>query len=212
MIEFIYNMLAWVGEEGIIWTVAVLLILFFLLGLLFDEYQEKVPAMMTSLGILGAFCGIFIALYLQDFSSGKIIDSITALLNGVKTAFVTCLLGYFSSIAFRIVGAPLSVLVRSLLSLSRAFQPVTSPARRELLGRQAPLIRAPSKGYVTSPELGELLGRLDAIQQAIAGEGDSSMVTQMQKMRDENRGGFKKLDGLSETIRVALIKIPEGGL
>ena len=32
------------------------------------------------------------------------------------------------------------------------------------------------------------------------------MVTQMQKMRDENRDGFKKLDGLSDTIRVALVE------
>jgi len=52
----------------------------------------------------------------------------------------------------------------------------------------------------------DLTEHLDAIKQAIAGEGDSSLVTQMQKLRDENRDGFTKLDGLSETIRDALVK------
>lgn len=52
----------------------------------------------------------------------------------------------------------------------------------------------------------DLTEHLNAIKQAIAGEGDSSLVTQMQKLRDENRDGFTKLDGLSETIRDALVK------
>lgn len=52
----------------------------------------------------------------------------------------------------------------------------------------------------------DLAEHLNAIKQAIAGEGDSSLVTQMQKLRDENRDGFTKLDGLSETIRDALVK------
>ena len=56
----------------------------------------------------------------------------------------------------------------------------------------------------------DTLDRLDAIKQAISGEGDSSMVTQMQKMRDENRDGFEKLDGLAETIRDTLAKNLEG--
>ena len=58
----------------------------------------------------------------------------------------------------------------------------------------------------TPTEHGEILDRLDAIKQAIAADGDSSMVTQMQKMRDENRDGFKKLDGLSEAIRTAIVE------
>ena len=178
MTEVIYNMLNDLGEDGIIGAVVVLLIVFFLWGLLSAKFRQVAPALMTSLGIFGTFCGIFIALHPLDFSPGQMNDSIEALLDGMKTAFVTSLLGIGSSITFRIIGTPLSVSVDSLLSR----EPVTSPEQREILER------------------------LDAIKQAIAGDGDSSMVTQMQKMRDENRDGFKKLDGLTEAIHAAIVE------
>ncbi len=182
MTEVIYIPLATLGEDGIILTVVVLLFLLFLLGLVSTKFREVAPALMTSLGIFGAFCGIFVALYPLEFSPGKMNDSIEALLTGMRTAFVTSLLGIGSSIIFRSIGAPLSVPVNSLLS--------------RLMTREPP----------TPSEHGEILGRLDAIKQAIAGDGDSSMVTQMQKMRDENRDGFKKFDGLSEAIHVAIVE------
>ena len=93
MTEVIYNMLNGLGEDGIIGVVVVLLILFFLSGLLFSKFRQVAPALMTSLGIFGTFCGIFIALYPLDFSPGQMNDSIAALLDGMTTAFVTSLLG-----------------------------------------------------------------------------------------------------------------------
>lgn len=180
MFEIIYLPLAWLGEDGIIWAVSGLLIVFFVLGLTSERFRQIAPSLMVSLGILGTFCGIFIALYPLDFSPGKVNDSIETLLNGMKTAFVTSLLGIFLAIVFRVIGAPLSTSINTLL----------------------PGLMKPEKD---TSEQREILVRLDAIKQAIAGEGDSSMVTQMQKMRDENRDGFKKLDGLSETIRNALV-------
>ena len=183
MIEMIYSVLTLLGEEGIVWVVFVLLIVFFLLGLRFEKFRRATPALMTSLGILGTFCGIFIALYPLDFSPGKMNDSIEALLNGMTTAFVTSLLGIAFGILFRVVeNTPLSDSVSRLMDAPKEIP----------------------------PEQREILDRLDAIKQAIAGDGDSSMVTQMQKMRDENRDGFKKLDGLTETIRDALVKNLEG--
>ena len=62
------------------------------------------------------------------------------------------------------------------------------------------------KGPLVSPEHQDLADRLDAIKQAISGDDASSMVTQMQKLRDENRDGFQKLDGLADTIRDALVE------
>ena len=58
----------------------------------------------------------------------------------------------------------------------------------------------------SSDERYQVLDRLDAIKQAISGDDDSSLVTQFQKLRDENRDGFSKLDSLNETIRDALLK------
>ncbi len=176
MSEFIYNILVWVNslfgvEDGIAWAVVLLLGIFFALGLRHGRLRQIAPGLMVSVGILGTFCGIFIALHPLDFSPGKINDSIETLLNGMATAFITSLLGIAAAIVFR-------------------FRRAIIPALKEPV----------------SPEQAQILERLDAIKQAIAGEGDSSLVTQIQKMRDENRDGFNKLDGLSEAIRGALVE------
>ena len=187
MADAIYGLLAGLGQEGILWAVAGLLFALFVLGLLFEKFRQAAPALMTNLGILGTFCGIFIALHPLDFSPERINASIEQLLNGMTTAFVTSLLGIASAVVFRVAGVPLSISLEGLLS--RFIQTPPPPAPREQR---------------------EILDRLDDIRKAIAGDGDSSIVTQMQKLRDENSDGFKKLDGLSETIRGALVENLEG--
>ena len=170
----IYEILLWAGEDGIIWTVVGLLALLFAIGIMSERHRSSAPALMTSLGILGTFCGIFLALYPLDFSPGKMNDSVQALLEGMRTAFITSLFGLAAAIIFRLTAS----------RLSRLITPnETIPIERR-----------------------QVLDRLDAIKQAISGDGDSSLVTQFQKLRDENRDGFSKLDGLNETIRDALLK------
>ena len=100
MTQLIYNILAILGETGIIWAVVVLLVVLFIAGLRNPGFSQAAPGLMTSLGILGTFCGIFIALYPLDFSPGRMNDSVEALLNGMRTAFVTSLLGIAASIIF----------------------------------------------------------------------------------------------------------------
>ncbi|MCY4610816.1 MAG: MotA/TolQ/ExbB proton channel family protein [Gammaproteobacteria bacterium] len=170
----IFEALQWLGEAGIIWAVVVLLLALFVAGIKLERYRSSAPALMTSLGILGTFCGIYLALYPLDFSPGKMNDSVQALLEGMRTAFMTSLLGLFFAIIFRVTASPLSRLIASK---------ETIPIERR-----------------------QVLDRLDAIKQAISGDGDSSLVTQFQKLRDESRDGFSKLDGLSEAIRDALLK------
>ena len=179
--ESIYQALLWIerlpilpvlgGENGLVWVVVIILVGLSIFGWRHEKLRQAAPGLMTSLGILGTFCGIFLALYPLDFSPGKMNDSIEELLDGMKIAFVTSLLGLFFAITFRF-----------LVSM------VSGKLHTEI-----------------PPEQKEVLSRLDAIKQSISGEGDSSLVTQMQKLRDENRDGFKKLDGLAETIRDALV-------
>lgn len=169
----IYRILRWIqdlppGGDGLVWIVAIVLVALFRFGLRHETLRQASPGLMTSLGIFGTFCGIYLALYPLDFSPGKMNDSIEELLDGMKVAFLTSLLGLLAAITFRIV------------------------AKDKLHA-------------VIPPEQKEVLSRLDAIKQSIAGEGDSSLVTQMQKLRDETREGFGKLDGLAETIRDALV-------
>ena len=169
MFEAVYFSLAWLGGEGIAAVILMLLIALVVLG-----QQGKVvsrqaaPALMTSLGIFGTFCGIFVALYEFDLANE---NGFQEFLDGMKTAFVTSLLGIAFAIASRMFWS----------------RPGSGEKSRH-------------------PEQREILEHLEAIKQAIAGDGDSSMVTQMREMRKENREGFEKLDGLSEAIRDALVK------
>lgn len=159
----------------IIVAVIIAIVLLWREGLHSAEFSRVAPSLMTSVGILGTFCGIFVALYPLDFAPGKMNDSIESLLNGMKTAFFTSLLGISCSIVYRAFIEP------------KAHQHKTAEE-------------------VASREEQEVLKRLDAIRQAIAGDGDSSMVSQIRALRDENREGFKKLDGLSEAIRESLVE------
>ena len=97
-------------------------------------------------------------------------------------------------------------------SIASLLQGMTTAFLTSLLGLGFGIVmkfwwsRSASAQKSRSPEHKDIVGQLDAIRKAISGEDDSSMVTQMQKLRDENRDGFKKLDGLAKTIQDALVK------
>ncbi len=63
------------------------------------RFLEIAPNLLTSLGILGTFVGIVIGLL--DFDTANIDASISNLLEGLKTAFITSLAGMSASIAFK---------------------------------------------------------------------------------------------------------------
>ena len=174
MAEWIYRPLAFLDEGGILIIVSLALCYFFVRGYSKPTWRPSAPALMTSLGILGTFAGIFVALYEFDASPGQMNASISAFLSGMRTAFVTSLLGLLFSIVFR--------------SFEHRFPVETN--------EQDPL----------AIEQRNVIEKLDAIRLAIAGDGDSSIVTQIQSLRIENRDGFKKMDGLAETIRDSLLK------
>ena len=182
MVDQTYNILNGLGQEGLVRLVVAMLAVLFVLGLISEKFRRVAPALMTSLGILGTFCGIFVALHPLDFSAQEINNSVEALLNGMTIAFVTSLYGILAAIIFRVVSVPFSI---SLWSVLRRFAGIKPPVPEEQQ---------------------KILEKLESIKQAIAGDGDSSMSTQIIKLRDENRDGFKKLDGLSETVRGAMLE------
>lgn len=64
------------------------------------EFVEQGPGFLTSLGILGTFIGIIIGLY--DFSLEDIDRSIADLMAGLKTAFITSVIGLALSLLLRL--------------------------------------------------------------------------------------------------------------
>lgn len=59
---------------------------------------ESIPSLFTTLGIFGTFLGIYVGL--QNFDVKDINNSIPPLLEGMKTAFLTSILGIIFSILF----------------------------------------------------------------------------------------------------------------
>ena len=177
MADSTYRFLASLGESGITTWTCILLLAMFIYGLRDKQRFGRVaPGLMTSLGILGTFCGIYLSLYPLDFTPGNMNDSVTELLGGMRTAFFTSLAGISSSILFRIVERML------------APRNIAETIQKQM-----------------TPEQQLVIEKLESIRQAIAGDEDSSLVTQLQYIRNENREAIKKLDRLTETIQQALI-------
>lgn len=84
----------------------VLIFLAFLFGLIFNsqgkhqEFVHSVPTMLTTMGVFGTFFGIVLGLL--EFDQGDIQASIPPLLAGLKTAFITSLIGIAFSLLFKL--------------------------------------------------------------------------------------------------------------
>lgn len=133
--------------------------------------------LLTSLGIFFTFLGIYIAL--RNFDTFDIQNSIPTLLGGLKLAFLSSVVGLGGAISFKIV---------------------------------RPLLEPESNNYgdVTAANLLEELTKINAttgsVKDSISGEGDSSLSTQIIKMRNDFRDFAEKV---SEDGSNALIKALE---
>lgn len=175
--DWTYRLLVFFGEGGITNITVIIIFGFFIVGFVDRKFARVAPGLMTSLGIFGTFCGIYVALYPLDFTPGNMNDSVTHLLDGMRTAFFTSLFGIGSSIVFR---ASEAVVRRRIPDQKRVESDMT-------------------------PEQKLIIERLEDIRNSIAGEEDSSLITQVKNLRTDNRDGFKKLDNLANTIEEALV-------
>lgn len=162
--------------------------------------------LMISLGIFGTFWGISNALQPLDFSPDKMNDSVQALLDGMKTAFYTSLLGIGAAVGskflwsfflYRFIDDKVVKLLKKL------FRPPLPPPGWDII-EKLEAIRQAIAG--DGGKRVDLVSQLEELKKTIAGDGDSSLVNQMLKLRDENKDGFVKLEGVSDSVRVALVE------
>lgn len=66
-----------------------------------NRFVESLPGVAVSLGILGTFVGIFLGLY--TFDVHNIDKSVPDLLEGLKTAFITSIVGMMASLTMKII-------------------------------------------------------------------------------------------------------------
>ena len=228
--DFLTDIFTFGSGNEIIAIIFIAIVLLFILGLFIQSMRGVTPALILSTGIFGTFWGIYIALAPLDFSPQAINESIEELLNGMTVAFLTSLLGLGGSIAFRLVAVILPVSKQAqvapedqeIISQLREIRKAIAGDDDSSIVTQIQKLRDENRdGFKSLDELTgtikdvleqmaskdqETISQLNEIRKAIAGDDDSSIVTQIQKLRDENRDGFKSLDELSSTIKDALVK------
>lgn len=147
------------SANAIFWAIGFILVLGIYCHLSGKRRQivDAVPSIITSLGIFGTFIGIVAGL--MDFDPQNIDGSIPTLLEGLKTAFNTSIIGMLASILFK---------------LFLAWCQGSSNAKIEAEVDLAPAILDSIQSQSAN---------IDKLTQAIAGQEDTSLVSQIRLMR-----------------------------
>lgn len=137
------------------------------------RFTASTTNILTSLGILGTFAGIVVGL--MDFDPQNIDGSIESLLAGLKTAFLTSLVGMAGSIVYKaILGA--------------------IPQRHSVEEKQ---VGAEEIFSVMSQQLKASTDQLNASNElllAIKGDEDSSLTSQIKNLRTDINDGQRALN------------------
>lgn len=161
------------------------------------------PNLLTSLGILGTFTGIVAGL--MGFEPQNITASIPALLEGLKTAFLTSLFGMFFSILFK--GIESSANKRD--EDDATLEDVGPKEIYEVMSKQ---LHEGSEQRLLLEKMSGALDRVDEVAdtmkmqlqanqdlvKAIQGEEDASVVSQIRNMRTDINDANRKLTQHSE--------------
>lgn len=106
MSELIRSLLSSVDASTVTDVFSIIMILLFIIAIFskctnrFLNFLDYAPSLLTSLGILGTFTGIVIGLF--EFNITDIDSSISLLLDGLKTAFITSILGITLSLILKL--------------------------------------------------------------------------------------------------------------
>lgn len=147
--------------EVFLWLIGIVFLLSVVLGLrhVWQGLIAYTPNLLTSLGILGTFVGIVVGL--MGFDPADIDHSISTLLEGLKTAFITSLAGMGSSIAFKFL----------------ATTPLLAPRKRAATGKDI--------GPALVEAMEEQARQMEALRAAVAGEEESSLAGQVKLFRSD---------------------------
>jgi uncharacterized protein YukE len=147
------------------------------------DLANLIPSIFTSIGVLFTFVGIFKGLY--DFDVNHIDRSIPFLLKGLKTAFLTSILGLILSILFSVTLKWVSRLAMKKHGVEAEKTDV------EILKMIHDEIQKSNKSE------GQLKAAIDDLKSAIAGDGDTSVTSQLKSLRSDIRtdlGPLKELN------------------
>ncbi|WP_221901654.1 methyl-accepting chemotaxis protein [Bathymodiolus platifrons methanotrophic gill symbiont] len=153
----------------------------------FPSYVNYSATLLTSLGILGTFIGIVIGLL--DFNAEDIDGSIGSLLAGLKTAFITSLVGMAASIIFKLLEAiPLFVKDERI-----DLQDVGAEDLYRAINDQGRLMLESSLVQQ---------GLLTDLKRAIVGGEDDTLVSQVKLLRGDMNDNHKTSKTMDERLAI----------
>jgi hypothetical protein len=141
---------------------------------------ESIPSVYTTLGVFGTFVGIYLGLL--NFDVNDIDSSIPGLLEGLKTAFSTSIVGIFLSLLF-------SKISKSVYGNVERLQPELPSSEMSALQT---LIDAVEKGNETSNS------NFKNLEKALIGENETSVTSQLVKLRNQQTDQLKALNQQAE--------------
>ena len=134
---------------------------------------------LTTLGILGTFVGITIGLL--NFNSQDIDGSIPALLEGLKMAFITSIAGMFFALAVRLLAEGVKFWTENRQKQAVVSNAEVTPA--EILGAL----------NMQLSTLRDIHSDIQRGNQLLAGDNETSVVTNLQKLRTDLRDELKPI-------------------
>jgi len=140
-----------------------------LMSFIFFKYRKKhahfsVPNMLTSIGILGTFVGVCFGLAFFDVN--QIDRSIPDLLSGLKFAFTSSVFGIFFSLVYR-----------TWFPLLKEEREIANASIEDIIREQHKLFELQNEFNTKS------FHQFSNIEKALVGDGDSTLLTQIQKLR-----------------------------
>lgn len=145
------------------------------------HFLEYAPTLMTALGILGTFVGVVIGLL--HFDTTNIENSIPVLLGGLKTAFITSIVGMFGALIFNILDTLLPPAKHSGIALDQP-ETVTPDHIHQVLQSQHQLLERIAFGFDGNDEV-SLVGQLKLLRT---------------DMGDISKGQIKRQEEFSEKL------------
>jgi ABC-type transporter Mla subunit MlaD len=128
-----------------------------------QSFTNYTPTLLTSLGILGTFLGIFVGLL--EFDPRDIDASIPLLLEGLKTAFMSSVMGMFFSILYKGLDTGGLLVSSKIGEAAENGEAVDAADILAAINRQAEATQA--------------------LSASIGGDGDSSLISQTKLLRTD---------------------------
>lgn len=129
-----------------------------------NKFREYAPTLMGALGILGTFIGIIIGLL--NFNTESIDTSIPVLLGGLKTAFITSIVGMFFAILFNGLDAFFFANKRRLLEANTPASVTPEHIHQELKEQNKHLVKLISG--MSGSEEGSIVAQIKLLRNEIS--------------------------------------------